>query len=433
MLSPKSLRKTFLLRLSAALALLLALFSFVLYHYIRYSVEKELRFSLIKQADYLFAKDHNLERILPRQELLLKRTLHLDARIVHLSFVSVRHPFFRQMKRKGRIVLQGYFPYRPEEGRYLRLEADVTQPLRMVHEVLRAILLLDLIALVLIALYAYFLTRTLIAPIEYFSARLRRMNENLLEALDLSLIPLEFRPLGHSINQLVARIKSHLTYKKELFVGTAHELKTPLAVIKTRSQVALIKRRRSVEDLEKVLRENIETVDRMNRMVGAILQFGRAEGAQFDHPERIDVIAFLRQKAEEFRLLAHSEKKELLYSFRPEELRMTLQPLLLTQIVQNLLQNALRYTPEGGTLRMRSFLREGHFVLEIRDEGPGIDESVDLFAPFRRSKDSPGAGLGLFLVKSAVETLGGTVLLENRRGGRGTVAILTLPLEEGDA
>lgn len=429
MLSPKSLRKTFLLRLSAALALLLALFSFVLYHYIRYSVEKELRLSLIKQADYLFAKDQNLERILPRQKPLLKRTLHLDARIVRLSSTSPHRPFFHLLRRSGRVALQGYFPYRPEEGRYLLLEADVTQPLHMVHEVLRAILLLDLLALGLIALYAYFLTRTLIAPIEYFSARLRRMNENLLETLDLSSIPLEFRPLGYSINQLVARIKSHLTYKKELFVGTAHELKTPLAVIKARSQVALIKRKRRVEDLEKVLQENIETVDRMNQMVGAILQFGRAEGAQFDQPKRIDVIAFLRQKAEEFRLLARSEKKELHSSFQPEKLWMTLQPLLLTQIVQNLMQNALRYTPEGGVLRMRSFLREGHLVVEIRDEGPGIDEAVDLFAPFRRSKDSPGAGLGLFLVKSAVETLGGTIRLQNRRGRRGTVAILTLPLD----
>ena len=411
------------------MAVLLSLFSFILYNYIRYSVDSELQSSLIKHANYLIEKNGDLGKLLQKQEYLLRRTLKIDARIVVYPSTEHHTRYFEKVSRDGRIYLRGFFPYDPAHKKYLRLEYDVTQPLHMVHEVFRAIVLLNLLAMGLIILYAYILSGMLIAPIEFFSKRLSRMNENILETLDLKSVPAEFQPLAKSINQLVARIKSHLLYKKELFVGTAHELKTPLAVMKTRSQVALIKRQRSREDLERILRENIETIDNMNHMVGAILQFGRAEGAQFETARSIDVIAFLRKKTEEFRILAHAQQKEIFHRFSPEQLELTLQPLLLHQIFQNLVQNALRYTPEKGTLRLSSYLKGDRFIVEIRDEGPGIEEGLDLFAPFKRSKDSPGAGLGLFLVKNAVDTLGGTITLRNRDDGRGAVAILTLPID----
>jgi two-component system OmpR family sensor kinase len=428
LLSSKSLRLGFLIKLSASMAVLLGFFSLILYTYINYSLETELRASLIKQANYLQANFDDLEKALREQREILRKTLKINAQILPAPTAGYRPLHFQTLERDGHTYLQAYFPYNFRQQSYLVLTADITQQKRMQQKVFRAIVLLNLIAMVMILLYAFVLSGMLLAPIRFVSQKLERMNENILEPLDLSQIPPEFHPLGRSINALIARIKSFLLYKKELFVGAAHELKTPLAVIKTRSQVALIKKRKSPEELERVIRENIATIDDMNRLISAILEFGRAEGAQFEKPVEIDLVAFLRTKAEEFALLARSEGKELRYRLSPQSLTVRIQPLLLTQILQNLIQNALRYTPPGGKIHLFSYRKEENFVIKIRDEGPGIDESVDLFAPFKRSKDSPGAGLGLFLVKSAADALGSTVTLRNRRDGRGTVATFILPL-----
>jgi len=412
------------------MAVLLSFFSIILYTYINYSLEKELRASLVKQANYLFANYDDLEKALREQKEILRKTLKINARIEPAPSAGYRPLHFQNLTVGDHHYLQAFFPYNFRRQSYLVLTADITQQKKMQQKVFRAIVLINLITMVLIILYAFFLSKMLLTPIRFFSRKLEKMDENILEPLDLKKIPPEFHPLGRSINSLVARIKSFLLYKKELFVGTAHELKTPLAVMKTRSQVALIKKKKNPEDLEKVIRENIETIDGMNRIIGSILEFGRAEGAQFEKPVEMDLITFLRSKAEEFVLLARSEGKEFRYRLSPAKLPLRIQPLLLTQILQNLIQNALRFTPPGGRVHLFSHVKDDRFIIKIRDEGPGVDESVDLFAPFKRSKDSPGAGLGLFLVKSAADALGATVTLRNRRDGKGAVATLSLPLEK---
>jgi len=412
------------------MAVLLGFFSLILYTYINYSVETELRASLVKQANYLIAKYPDLEKAIREQKRLLRQTLKIDVTILRAPSARYQPLHFHTVERDGHTYLQAYFPHNFSRQSYLVLSADITQQKKMQNKVFRAIVLLNAIAMILILLYAFILSGMLLSPIRYFSRRLERMNENILEPLNLEEIPPEFHPLGRSINSLVARIKSFLLYKKELFVGTAHELKTPLAVMKTRSQVALIKQRKTPEDLERVLRENIGTIDDMNRIIGAILEFGRAEGAQFEKPETIDLIDFIRNKADEYALLARSEGKTLRTRLYPRHLKLTIQPLLLTQILQNLIQNALRFTPRGGTVYLFSYIKDDRFVIKVRDEGPGIDESIDLFAPFKRAKESPGAGLGLFLVKSAADALGATITLKNRRDGKGTVATFSLPLEK---
>jgi len=359
-----------------------------------------------------------------KKRLLLKQTLHIEANLEKRPNHK-EVTFFEDFKKDKRYFLKGYFFYK--KGTFLVLTADITSQKIMEKRVFKAIVILVFISMVIILIYATFLSNMLLAPIKLFSNKLAKMNENILIPIDLKKIPKEFQPLAESINSLVNRIKSFLLYKKELFVGAAHELKTPLAVIKTRSQVALIKRNSSKDSFEKIIRENIDTVNGMNNMVSAILEFGRAEGAQFEKAEEIDLIDFLKQKIREFALLARKENRRLKYRLSPDSYKIKIQPLLLTQIIQNLLQNAIRYTPEGGTIRVFGHILHGRFVLKITDEGPGIDESIDIFAPFIRSKSSVGAGLGLFLVKSASDAIGATVEIKNRDDRSGAVAIFVLP------
>jgi two-component system OmpR family sensor kinase len=154
---------------------------------------------------------------------------------------------------------------------------------------------------------------------------------------------------------------------------------------------------------------------------------GRQEGAQLEKPQEVDVIQVLKQKANDFKLLAENEGKTLHMSFEPSGFMATLQISLLNQIVQNFLQNALKFTPENRTVTLRSSQDDFGLLIEVVDEGCGIDDTVDLFAPFKRQGNKSGVGLGLFLAKSAADALGARIALKNRTDGiDGTIASLQL-------
>ena len=266
----------------------------------------------------------------------------------------------------------------------------------------------------------------LIVPITTLSKKLSNMNEHLMKPIKTQELPMEFEPLGETINRLISRIQNFVKYQKELFIGTAHELKTPLAVIKLKNQVTLIKKRTPEEYIE-ALKVTNKTIDEMNIIVSNILNIGRQEGAQLDKPTEVDVIQILKQKADDFKLLAANEQKELKVDLQPDGYMAMLQVSLLNQIIQNFLQNALKFTPKEKSVTLRSRQDDFGLLIEVIDEGCGIDDAVDLFAPFKRQGNKSGVGLGLFLAKSAADALGAKISIKNRTDGvDGTIASLGL-------
>jgi two-component system OmpR family sensor kinase len=104
-----------------------------------------------------------------------------------------------------------------------------------------------------------------------------------------------------------------------------------------------------------------------------------------------------------------------------------LQVTLLNQIIQNFVQNAIKFTPEEKTIAIRLEKSKETTTISVIDEGIGIDEKIDLFAPFKRVGNEQGAGLGLFLAKNAADAMGAKLSLENRKDGKsGCVAKLML-------
>jgi len=165
----------------------------------------------------------------------------------------------------------------------------------------------------------------------------------------------------------------------------------------------------------------------MNIIVSNILNIGRQEGAQLEKPTEVDVIAILREKANDFKLLAEHDGKRLQMDFKPNGFMATMQISLLNQIIQNFLQNALKFTPIDKVVKLNSSLSEYGLLIEVIDEGCGIDESMDLFAQFKRQGNKSGVGLGLFLAKSAADALGAKINLKNRNDGiEGTIASLEI-------
>ena len=408
------------------MAALLLLFSVILYNYITYSMDSELRFSLMKQAKYLFATYPDVKKGIEENHKILQKTLNINAHIIYLPKSHYKSTHMRTLKKGKEYFIELLFPYNFANQTYLNISANVTGQKRVQQHLYKAIILINLLGMGIIILYAYFLSGMLISPIRLLAEKLSKRNETMMEPIKTDDLPREFEPLSDSINALILRIQSFIKYKKELFIGAAHELKTPMAVMKTKTQVTLLKRKTTEEDLKAALKQNITSIDEMNKIVSSILEFGRAEGAQFETPRDIDVIDFLRRKANDYKILADANHQQFQVELQPETCMMRIQPQLLTQILQNFIQNAIKFTPEGKAVTLKSYLKEGHFVIEVIDEGRGINESKDLFAPFLRAQDSDGVGLGLFLVKSAADAMSAEVELFNRIGHQGTIARVTL-------
>ena len=428
MLFGRSIRVNFLLKLVVTMATLVLITSFSLYIYIRYNSNSQIEDSLEKQANYLLKNYPNLEEALHNKKDILQNSVDTEAKIEHAPYIHYQPKFFRTIKIDKNYYIQGFFPYKFRSQDYLLLTKNITSQIRFEKIVYRAVIFSNIVSLVVIIFYAFILSKMLIRPIRFFSNKIAKMNENKLSKLDTKSLPEEFEPLANSINQLIAKIENFIYYKKELFIGAAHELKTPLAVMKTKSQVTLLKKNKTINSLTSAIEQNIKSTNDLNAIVESILAFGRAEGAQFDESKKIDIIDYLNDMIEEFEIIAIKEQKYITTDIIPKSLTLSIRPMLFRHIVQNLMQNAVRFTPEGSKIAVKAFIYNGLFILRIKDNGIGLPENFDIFAPFKRAKNSQGTGLGLFLAKSAADSLGATIKLQNRPNGKGTVASIILPI-----
>ena len=351
--------------------------------------------------------------------------LGLNIEIIHLK-KDDREISMYETSKKPHTYLTLIYPFSLDSHSYLKITKKISKTKRILDKILNYIFTINIVGFVLVIIYAVALSKMLISPVKTLNSKLSNMNEHLIHPIKVESLPLEFEPLGETINHLIARIENFVKYQKELFIGTAHELKTPLAVIKLKNQVTLIKKR-SPEEYIDALKVTNKTIDEMNIIVSNILNIGRQEGAQLEKPVVVDVILFLKEKADNFKLLAENENKNLYMSFEPSGFMANLQLSLLNQIIQNFLQNALKFTNMNGSVTLKSSQDNVGLLIEVIDEGCGVDESQDLFAPFKRQGNKSGVGLGLFLAKSAADALGAKIEIKNRIDGvEGTVASLQL-------
>ena len=404
--------------------MLILIISVLLYQYIKVTIYENISQSLAYEAKIL-STSANLARLKNPFEY---STLNDSPTRVKLVKGETKAPYFITESLGKKSYLTLFYPYTQDSS--IALTKETTQQSKLINQILIDIIVVNATSILLVLFYALFLSRMLLVPIKILSRKMTNLNERFLQAISLEELPPEFKPLGKSLNRLIERIQTFVLYQKELFVGVAHELKTPLAVMKTKNEVTLIKPRESEKYIE-TLKNNNEAIDQMNKMIGSILEIGRQEGAQFEEAVPTDVIEFLKQSANNFKILARGEGKDIATQFAPSSLKMTLQTTLLTHVIQNFVQNAIKFSPTGSVVTLRSFLNDSEFMIEVVDEGCGIDESKDLFAPFKRFGDKSGAGLGLFLAKGAAQALGGTVSIKNRTDGRsGAVSSLRLPINK---
>lgn len=416
----KSIRSRFLLQLLVASAALIFIFSSFLYLFIQQSIYDDKKEALMAVAKRVVAYEA-VHSVIDNGDGLLGLNIEMYANEDFNGNIDLI-----ETTQNSRVYLSLIYPFNLKEHSYIKVTENITNTKKLLKKILNSIFIINILGFIIIIIYAITLSTMLIKPIKALTTRLSNMNEHLIRPIKTEKLPIEFLPLGETLNHLIARLQNFVKYQKELFIGTAHELKTPLAVMKLKNQVTLIKKREPEEYIE-AIKLNNKTIDEMNKIIADILNIGRQEGAQLETPQEVDVIAYLRTKGNDFKLLAENEGKELEMDFQPDMFMATLQTTLLNQIIQNFLQNALKFTPSEKIVLLKSFQTQRGLCIQVIDEGVGVDETFDHFAPFKRSGNKSGVGLGLFLSKSAADALNAQISIKNRTDGiTGTVATLEL-------
>lgn len=288
----------------------------------------------------------------------------------------------------------------------------------LVNDVIRGLLLPALLILPVLAILIWFSVRRGLEPLRKIAGDLEAR-----EAADLSPIEdvktaSEIVPVLQSLNRLFARVASLRERERNFTAFAAHELRTPLAGLKTQAQVALASNDGAVRD--QALRQIVLGVDRTGRLVRQLLDMSAIEALdQVERRERIQPGAILRSLAEELADPARNVTVEIARDL--DVLTLEIEPELFTLAARNLIENAVNHSPPDSVVRCRSAGKSDGGCIVIEDDGPGIpeDELPRITERFFRGrhKGAIGSGLGLAIVELALGRSGCRLRLYNRECG----------------
>ena len=238
--------------------------------------------------------------------------------------------------------------------------------------------------------------------------------------------PRELRSLARAFNSMSAHLESSEKQRQQLLADVTHELRTPLTVVQGNLEALLDGvYPADAQHLAPILDETRV----LSRLVDDLRTLSIAEaGALALHREPTDIGALITDSVASFRTQADGAGVSLLTEAATLP-QVDVDPVRLREVLSNLLANALRYTPRGGSVRVGATASDGSLSVAVRDTGPGIaaDALPHVFDRFYKSDESRGAGLGLAIVKSLVVAHGGEITATSE-AGQGTEMRFTLPL-----
>ncbi|EOC1318652.1 Cu(+)/Ag(+) sensor histidine kinase [Cronobacter turicensis] len=255
-------------------------------------------------------------------------------------------------------------------------------------------------------------------------------SENLDARLEPSRVPIELEQLVVSFNHMIEKIEDVFTRQANFSADIAHEIRTPITNLVTQTEIAL-SQDRTQKELEDVLYSSLEEYNRMTKMVSDMLFLAQADNNQLI-PDRVmfDLSAEIIKVFDFFE--AWAEERNITLKFNGVNCLIDGDPQMFRRAINNLLSNALRYTPEGQAVTVSIKEQENHFELMIENPGQPVPEEhlPRLFDRFyrvdpSRQRKGEGSGIGLAIVKSIVEAHHGRVHVES--DVRSTRFILSVP------
>jgi two-component system, OmpR family, sensor histidine kinase TctE len=327
-------------------------------------------------------------------------------------------------------------PVSSETGRGMAV-VQVAETLELRRALARKILIDTLwrqaVLVAVIALFAVLVVQRATRPVRRLSQEMEQRPEGDLTPIAAPDAPRELLPLVDATNQVMTRLAMLLDNQKRFVRDTAHQLRTPLAVLKTQVQSAL---HGDVEPRQALLEIN-DTVDRATALANQMLSLAKVEQLRQQSDTSVnDLAEVVRTVALELSPLVADKDIEFDIVTVPAPVRS--HEWMLRELARNLLHNAIKHTPAGKPLSVRIVADRNSAALTIADTGAGIPAELGarLFQPFSPGDARSGSGLGLAICQEIVRALGGTLTLENREAhGRiaGLDATVRLPLADNGA
>ncbi len=346
---------------------------------------------------------------------------------------------YRQLKLSGgkTLVVADLHFQSPDNSTYL---VEFGEPLDPVETMLNHLLLqlaLGLpLAVVIIVGGGYLLLRRALTPVEQITRAAERITQhNLSERLPVASTGDELERLSASLNRMITRLDDAFQNSKRFVADASHDLRTPLTVLRGESENFTDDFRLDAEMRERA-NSLLEEVVHLGKIVDQLFTLSRLDAGEAQTEwTRFDLTELARNTVEQMNLLAE-DKGISISCDASQPMQVKGNHVRLKQVVVNLLDNAIKYTPAKGAIQLRVLAVNGHVVLEVKDNGIGIpsDALPHIFERFyrvdqARSADSESAGLGLAIVKSICIAHGAEVEAQSTVGS-GSCFRVKLPLSK---
>ncbi len=357
---------------------------------------------------------------------------------------NISHPAIRDLKRTfrhekgdrgGRLLICSQ-PYTSGSGTGYLIEtgAPLAPVERVLHTLLQMLVLITPLILLAAAIGGHALMERPLRPLVSLANQAERIGMHALgERLPVIATGDEMERMSHSLNRMITRLEDALNHDRRFSADVSHELRTPLTILRGELEHVV-----QAPDLDHTTREAVgsalEEIDRMAKIVENLLAIARVDsGTEAMDRQCVDLSAIAQWIIDQMHLLA-AEKQITLRCDTPGPVQIVADPARVKQVLVNLLDNAIKYTPEGGEIRIAVRVAQDKAILEVRDTGIGIPSASlpHVFKRFfrsdeARSRESGGTGLGLSIVQAICHAHQGSVNIESAEG-KGTTVRVGLPL-----
>jgi heavy metal sensor kinase len=282
----------------------------------------------------------------------------------------------------------------------------------------------------------YWISARALAPVDEISRAAQRISiENLADRLQVPQTGDQLQRLSETLNAMLRRLEASVQRITQFTADASHELRAPVSLIRTTAEVAVLKRDRPAQEYLDALDEILEESERTSQVVDSLMLLARTDSGK-EMLERIpvDACSIVRSAAEQGERLARHHEVHFRLELPPVPIPIQADPEALRRALLILMDNAVKYTPRDGTVRVGLVKKDGFAIASVSDTGIGIDPGdvshvFDRFwrADKARSREQGGAGLGLSIAKWIVDVHSGSISVESQLG-KGSVFAIRVPL-----
>jgi two-component system sensor histidine kinase TctE len=298
----------------------------------------------------------------------------------------------------------------------------------LANEIIAGIIVPQFFLFPFVAILVWFGLQRGTLPLERLRRRLLARRPSDLSPIDKRDVPEEIEPLVEAFNGLMERLAQNLKIQERFIADAAHQMRTPLAGLRTQLEFAL--RQSDPREMQSSLERIRSSVERASHAISQLLSLARSQSEAPPRFEPVDMGSLAREILQDFVARALAKRIDLGFEEPGAPAWIEGSPLLLRELLANLVDNAIRYTPEGGKVTTRVRARE-FVTLEVEDNGIGVDEKERelIFERFYRAPgtDATGSGLGLPIVRSIAGQHHAAVQVKANPAERGSIFTVVFP------